>query len=343
MHHDRAHRGRFLGAAVALLGGLVMPLAGAAEPTTLKIATIAPKGSVYHRVLQDLGEAFRGARGAPARAIVYPDGVQGTEADMVRRMRVGQVDAALLTVVGLNEIDPTVSALQFMPMVFRTWEEVDYVREKLRPVLTEKLASKGFVVLLWGDAGWVHFFMRERMTLPDEFARARIFAWSGDNAQIGLMKTLGYRPVGLPISDIVPALETGMIDVVPVVPIWALVGQLDRLTRYMLPVHWVPIVGAAVMRKATFDALAPATRSALLAAASKAEGQLRATRVSQDAESIRAMQGRGLEVLPLDAEADKAWRALAARAWPHVRGGLVPAEMFDRVQSLLAQYRADHP
>lgn len=311
-----------------------------AEPIQLKIATLAPKGSLYQRVLQDLGEAFRAARGANAKATIYPDGVQGTEADMVRRMRIGQLDGALLTVVGLNEIDPAVAGLQFMPMMFRDWDEVDHVREKLRVSLEEKLSAKGFVVLFWGDAGWVHFFTRERLSTPEQFRKARIFAWSGDNKQIGLMKSLGYQPVGLPISDIVPALETGMVDVVPVVPIWALVGQFDRTARYMLPVRWVPIVGAAIMRKATYDALSPAVREALQASARKAGDQLRLHRVKQDEESIAAMKARGLEITPVTPDVAQAWQGLAETAWPKVRGTMVPDDTFDRVKALVTEYRA---
>ena len=73
---------------------------------------------------------------------------------MVRRMRVGQLNGAMLTVVGLTEIDGSVAALQKMPLVFRSWEELDYVRDKLRPDLDKRFFDKGFVVLAWGDAGF---------------------------------------------------------------------------------------------------------------------------------------------------------------------------------------------
>ena len=92
-----------------------------ADPALIKIATVAPKGSIYHRVLQETGQAYREATGGRGRVVVYPDSLQGTESDTVRRMRVGQLDASMLTVVGLSEIDPAVAALQFMPMMFRSW------------------------------------------------------------------------------------------------------------------------------------------------------------------------------------------------------------------------------
>jgi TRAP-type C4-dicarboxylate transport system substrate-binding protein len=335
------HSLRLLGPIAAVMLWLVAgPAAGAERGPTLKIATIAPKGSLYHRVLQDVGEAYRNALGGQGRAIVYADSIQGTEPDTVRRMRVGQLDVSMLTVVGLNEIDPAVTALQFMPMVFRNWDEVDYVRDGLRSVLEERLAAKGFIVLFWGEAGWVQFFTKTRITLPEEYKRTRIFMWAGDVNQIDIMKSLGYNPVSLQVTDLLPGLESGMIETAPVAPMWALFGQIDRVTRYMLPINWVPIAGATVMRRQTFEALPPAAREAVVAASKKAGEQLRAHRTQQDNECIRAMEARGLVVLPLTPDIEAAWRKVAEQAWPRVRGSMVPADMFDRVHVLLAEFRA---
>ena len=320
---------------IALLG---IVDAGAGE--VIKIASIAPSGSLYHRVLQEVAESYRRSQGPGARAVVYADSLQGTEADTVRRMRVGQLDGSMLSIVGLSEIDRSVAALQFMPMMFRSWDEVDYVREALRPELEEKLSAKGFVVLLWAEAGWVQFFTTEAISHPEEFKRSRIFAWDGAPAQVSLMKSLGFRPVALPITDILPGLETGIIDTVPVTPMWALAGQLDTVTRYMLPINWVPVVGALVLRKRTFDSLRPNVREAVMTAARTGADKLRAHRATLDEKSIRAMGDRGLTVQPLTPAVEQAWRDVAAQAWPRLRGTVVPADTFDKVQLSLRTYRA---
>lgn len=330
------------GCVAAIIAALAMGSA-LAQQATVKVATIAPKGSIYHRVLQEMGESYRRASGVQARFLIFTDSIQGTEADTVRRMRVGQLDASMLTVVGLTEIDPSVAALQYMPMMFRSWEELDYVREQLRPELEGKLAAKGFAVLIWGEGGWVQFFTKEPIVHPEEFKRARIFAWSGDLIQPAIMKSLGYHPVSIPISDILPGLETGMLDTVPVAPLWALVGQFDRVTHYMLRVNWVPIVGATVMRRQTLDGMKPEAREALLAASRKASEELRAHRAAQDEDSIRAMEARGLKVQPLTPQLEQEWRVIAQRSWPQVRGTMVPAETFDRVRTILAEYRKGRP
>lgn len=310
-----------------------------AQGLTLKVATVAPRGSVYHRVLQEMGEKWRAAEGANARFIVYTDSAQGPEAETVRRMRVGQLSASMVSIVGLSEIDESVGVLQFMPLTFRSWEEVDYVREKLRPELEQRLRAKGFTVLFWGEGGWVQFFSKTPLTTPEQYRSSRIFAWAGSAVQVDLMKSLGYRPVVLELSDILPSLQTGMIDTVPAAPLWALVGQFDRTAPYMLRINWVPIVGAVVISSKSLDAMSPAGRAALLAAAAEAGETLRSHRNTRDEEIIKAMEQRGLKVLTPTPDVEQAWQDLAHKAWPRVRGGMVPAEMFDEVQRLLAEFR----
>ncbi len=336
--HRKALSGRLAAATLSLS---VFTAGAADQALTLKIATVAPKGSMYHRVLQDMGEKWRMAEGGNSRFIVYTDSAQGAEADTVRRMRVGQLSASMVSIVGLSEIDPSVSALQKIPLMFRSWEEVDYVREKLRPDLEQRLRAKGFVVLFWGEGGWVQFFSKSPLTSPEQYKSSRIFQWAGDNAQVELMKSMGYRPVVLELTDILPSLQTGMIDTVPSAPLWALVGQFDRTAPYMLRINWVPIVGAVVMSAKTWDALSPAGRTALTKAAAEAGEALRAQRHTRDEEIIRAMEQRGLKVLTPTPEVERAWREFAGKTWPRVRGTMVPAEMFDRVEELLAEYRGE--
>jgi len=145
----------------------------------LRIGTMAPKNSVYHRQLLEVGQAWRKAEG-DGKVLVYPDGSQGGEADMVRRMRINQLQGGLLSVAGLETIEPGIAALQLMPLMFRSWEEVDYGREKLRAGMEQKFFDKGFVILAWGDAGWVRFFSKQPAVTPADFKGMKFFAWGAE-------------------------------------------------------------------------------------------------------------------------------------------------------------------
>ena len=328
---------------LALLFAALPVLDAAAQDVKIRLGTLAPRGTTWHRALLEMGDKWRAGQGAGATFIVYTDGSQGSESDMVRRMRVGQLNAALLSVVGLNDIDDSVTALQKMPMIFRSWEELDYVREKLRPTLEKRFLDKGFVVLCWGDAGWVRFFSKSPVTSPTDLRKLKLFAWAGDSAQADIMKALGYQPVVLEISDILPGLQTGMINMVPSTPFYALVGQFYGHAPYMLDMNWVPIVGAVVVTRKAWESMSPSAQKALRQAADAGGAQLRAISRRENEEAVEAMKKRGLKVQPLTPEIEAEWRTVAEQAYPLVRGRMVPAPLFDEVQQALREYRAAQP
>jgi TRAP-type transport system periplasmic protein len=321
-----------------LLGALVGAVQ--AEAVKLRVGALAPRGTAWHRSLLEMGEKWRAAEGPGAEFTVYGGGSQGGEADMVRRMRLGQLNAAMLTVVGLTEIDASVSALQKMPLVFRSWDELDHVREKLRPALEKRFLERGFVALCWGDAGWVRFFSKSPAARPQDYQRMKIFAWAGDAPQADIMKNLGYQPVVLEVADILPGLQTGLVNMVPSTPFWALTLQFYPHAPHMLELDWAPLVGAVVVTRKAWDGMTPAGREALAKAGADMGVQLRALSRREHQESVDAMQKRGLKVQRLTPEIEAEWRNAAEKMYPAVRGGMVPAELFDEVQRLLREYRA---
>ncbi len=324
----------------ALCFGLALALNSFAAEPQLRIGTLAPKNSLYHRQLMELGEAWRAAQGGHGKYLVYPDGSQGGETDMVRRMRIGQLQGGLLSVVGLREIEPSIAALQNMPMMFRSWEEVDYVREKMRPAMERKFLDKGFVVLAWGDAGWVRFFTKEAAFVPNDFKKMKFFAWGAEADQQEIMKSLGYTPVPLETADILPAIQTGMINAVPSTPYFALATQIYTTANNMLDLNWAPVVGALIITKKSWDELSPEGQAAVREAGARAGVQLR-TRARQEVdEAVEAMKKRGLTVNKPNAEQMKEWNALAEGLYPRIRGKLVPAEQFDEVLGYLKAFRA---
>jgi TRAP-type C4-dicarboxylate transport system substrate-binding protein len=225
-------------------------------------------------------------------------------------------------------------------MGFRNFDEVDYVGEKLRPLLEERLAGKGFVVLFWSDAGWVRFFSNQPVMHPDDMRKLKLFTWSGSPEQVGLYKSAGFNAVPLETVDIVPSLQTKLIDAVPAPPFFAMVSQIDSRAPYMLELNWAPLVGALVVRKETWDKIPAETRARLLTAAATAGREIKAISRREMNESVTAMEKRGLKVTKVTPAVEAEWRALAEAVYPRIRGPIVPAEIFDETLRILAEYRA---
>jgi TRAP-type C4-dicarboxylate transport system substrate-binding protein len=246
----------------------------------------------------------------------------------------------VLTVSGLSEIDPSVGALQKMPLMFRSLDEAAYVRAKLAPELDQRFADKGFVVLFWTDAGWVRFFSREQGMLPQDFKKMKLLVTAGDTDQFDVSKAIGLNPVLLEWSDALGQLEAGKVDVLATVPLHALTSQFNLVTKHMLEVNWLPLVGALIIRKPTWEGLTPAEREAMLQAAAQCGKEFQTQGRQENQEALESMKKRGLQVHAVDSETENQWRQFSEGIYPKIRGRIVPADTFDRVVEILRDYRS---
>jgi TRAP-type C4-dicarboxylate transport system substrate-binding protein len=287
-----------------------------------------------------MGEQWRLASGGSVKLVIFPDGTQGSEADMVGLMQTGNLDAGLLTGVGLSEIEPAVTALQSMPMSFRSLEEVDYVGEKLRPQLEARLLAKGYVVLFWGDSGWVQLFSKAPVVHPDDLRKLKVFCGAGSADEYDLWKSSGFNPVSLETTGIPQGLLSGTISAVPTVPIFALAAQLDSQAKYMLELKWAPLVGAAVVHKKAWDKVPAEAREAMLKIAVEIGQQVKTAGRAESDAAVAAMVKRGLTVQKLTPEVDAEWVAVIDKLRDRIRGKVVPADVFDAAQAALKEYRS---
>jgi TRAP-type C4-dicarboxylate transport system substrate-binding protein len=206
--------------------------------------------------------------------------------------------------------------------------------------MEKKFLDKGFVVLGWGDAGWVRFFSKEAAVRPDDYKHMKFFAWGSEQEQQSIMKSLGYTPVPLETADILPSIQTGMINVVPSTPYFALASQIYNTAPHMLEINWAPIVGALVVTSKAWDAMKPEAQVALRTAGDKAGLQMRTQARKEVDEAVEAMKKRGLIVHTPNAAEMKEWNTLAEALYPRIRGSMVPADTFDEVFKHVKAYRA---
>jgi TRAP-type C4-dicarboxylate transport system substrate-binding protein len=317
---------------------------GATQPAraaqwNLRVATVAPPGTSFHKHFESLAAEWKKAPGGGVAMNIYP-GTQGGEETIVQRMRLRQLQGGMLSAAGLGKVDEAVTALQLMPMAFRSWDEVDHVRGKLEPLLEKRFADAGYVVLFWADAGWVRFFSKKPLLRVGELRGMRIMATAGMPKAIELQKKY-YNPVILEADKVLLGLKNGMIDAVPVPPFLANALQVATEAKHMLDMKWVPVVGAMVLDKKLWDSFPPATQTYLRDTAAVAGGRIREESRREDDAAIAAMQQKqGLQVTTMDEAVMAEWLAEVERTKPALRGQIVPADMFDLVLASLKEFRS---
>ncbi len=305
----------------------------------INLGTIAPQGSSAHQALLEMRDGWRQAPEGGVRLVIYPNGVQGGEADMVRLMRIDLLQAGLFTAVGISKIEPGVSALQNMPMVFRSLEEYDFVSKRLRPKLEARIEDQGYMVLFWVDAGWIRFFSKTPLVYPDDLLTMKLFVWAGSHGQANILTSMGFHPVMLETADIVPGLQTGLIDSVALPPIYALATQTDIRAPYMLKLNYAPLMGAALIRKATWERIPKGARKILRDSAKTAGKEINTKARAESNESVKAMEKRGLKVQKVTPDIERVWIERAEVIYPRIRGTEVPEDVFDEVIRLLGEFR----
>lgn len=321
--------------ALALLAG-ALP---APAQVVVKMATLAPDGSTYHLILKEMAEKWKTATQGRVVVRLYPGSVAGDDSDVVRKMRLGSLNAGLLTSAGVSAVDKSVMALQ-VPMLYSSYEEVDHVLSVYGPKLEASLEAKGFVVLNWADAGWVRFFTKTPVRTPDELKPLKLFAWGNDTEYTEIWKNAGFSPVPLPSTEISTALQTGLVSALPTTPQAAVLLQWYQHAKNMTDVKWALLLGATMIGKPTWDKISPEDQKAIRAASAEAGARLRAESRASEERDVAAMQKRGLNVVAVDAKTEALWRAAAEAAYPKARGKIVPEAAFDEARKILADFRA---
>ncbi|MCH7630298.1 MAG: TRAP transporter substrate-binding protein DctP [Proteobacteria bacterium] len=322
----------------AILSLIALIWADQALAQTIKLGTLAPEGSVWHNVLRDMAEDWRELSNGRIQVRIYPGGVAGDDADMVRKVRIGQLQAAALTGEGLSNIAEEISVFQ-MPMLLRSDAELDFVRDRLAPSLEALLEQKGFKVLYWSEVGWVYLFSNKPVRRPADLKPLKIWVWAGDAAWADALKDAGYRPVPLPATEIHMALQSGLVDAFSTTPVAALSFQWFGQAKNMMAMKWAPLTAAVVISTRAWERIPEDLRPEIMAAAQRAGDKAKIQIRSLEAEAIAAMEGYGLTVNQVTPEMAAEWRAEIEATYPKLLGKSIPEDIYNQVAALLEEYR----
>lgn len=316
----------------------LIPSPSASAQTVVKLATLVPDGSVWHEILLDQMQRWESSSDGAVEVRIYPGGVAGDDPAVVRKMRVGQFQVAALSVEGLVDIDDAFRVFQ-IPMFYESPDEAFHVLEALTPVLRNRLEAKGFVLLNWGYGGWVHLYSKGPIRTVEELRSQKMFLWGGDERSMRISRDVGLQPVGLPATDIMMGLQTGMIDAMATTPLAALAFQWFRLAGYQLDPGVSPLIGGTVMTQRAWDGLPEKARAAVRATADPTYQRIRTEVEKAEREAVEVMKARGLTVttVPID---DPAWRAVVDGIADGSRNELVPPDVYDLALRARNAYRA---
>ncbi len=297
-----------------------------AAAVTLKVATLAPAGSVWMQEMQAAAEVVAKQSAGRVELRFYPGGVMGDTPALLRKMQLGQLHGAAVT---LGEMASTVGdgELYSMPFLFRDQTEYDALRPELDRRIAEQYTAKGLVLAGTTNSGFVYLYSLHRAASAAELAAvARVWAPQGDNVTIGTLEKAGIRAVPLPISEVYTALQTSMVDTVVNTMSGLIALQWHSRVRYMIDLPIGLAVGGVVFLERALAPLAAADRELLIAETSDALRRLDRRVAAENADARAALAGAGIEIIP-PADGSRAEWEVKAR---EVRTELIAAGKIDQ-------------
>jgi TRAP-type C4-dicarboxylate transport system substrate-binding protein len=309
---------------------------------TIKFATIAPEGSSWLNVMREYDAAVRKESGGRVGFRIYHSGAQGDERSVLRRIRLGQLDAGGFAGVGMGEIAPKVRILD-APFLARSYEESDYLYQKFDGEFRQAFEEGGFVLLGWAEVGFVHVFTNVPITRPDDLKRIKMWAWEGDPVADAIFRTLGVSPIPVAFPDVMTSLQTGLIDAFYAPPYAAVALQWHTRAKFVVDVPLAISAGAVLMAKRAFDRLSPDLQEILLRNGTIYMSKLTQISRKDNREAFQQLTKAGLRVQKVDGNDVAYYVDVGRRARRALVGRLYNEEFLVRVERALEEFRNNRP
>jgi TRAP-type transport system periplasmic protein len=313
-----------------------------APALTIKLGSLAPAGSPWELGLKRVAAEWEKISGGTINLKIYSGGVAGDEVDMVRKMRIGTLNAALITVSGLQGIFKGVKTLSY-PLLLHSDGELAYVLDKMKPFFDAELQKRGFKAVMWSPGGWVYLFSRAPVKTPDDLRRQKLWVWSGDPDEIQAYQNAGFQTITLASTDLMTSLQGGMVDALAASPLVAASSQWFGIAGNMSALKLGPLWGAAIVSTKTWAEVPADMQPKLIEAARRVFDALLPDVVKADGEAVAVMQKYGLKIHPVTPEAEEAWVGVLSKTFSGLVGKMYDRDSFLMTKKYLDEYLALHP
>jgi len=318
---------------------LLLMLSPASEARTFKIATVAPDGTAWMKKIREGAQLIKEKTQGRVKFKFYTGGIMGSDKSVLKKIRIGQLHGGAVTGGSLAEIysDAQIYSLPFM---FQTFEEVDYVRKTMDPMIRQGLQAKGMKVLGISEGGFAYFMSRTPVRKVEDLSSLKNWLPEGDPITQTIYETVGVSPVPLPLSDVYTGLQTGLIDTVGGPQTGAIAFQWHTKVKYITDIPLVYLVGMLALDEKAFNKISPDDQKIVETTMAKVLKELDVINRNDNIMAREALKQQGIEFINLTAEEEKRWRKLADDTMVSLaKKGFYTEGMYNVLTSLLKEFR----
>ena len=328
---------------VLLSSVCLQPRPGLAEPVVIKFATLAPEGTPWMNIMEEMNREVQEKSGGQVAFRFYAGGVAGDERDVIRKIRINQLHGGAFSGFGLGEVLPEIRVLE-LPLLFRDGQEADHVATALFEHFTAAFAQKNFVLLGLNDAGSVYVFSKDPVRTKADMARSKIWTWQGDPLPQAIFKAYGVVPVPLSLPNVLPSLQSGLIDACYGTPLTVLALQWFTKVKYRTSLAITNVMGALVLSDTLWQQLSAEQQTLVRETVHKYNAKAVMNMRQYETKALTLLQTTaGIETIPVAEEEVTRLQQVSAQVRQELVSKLYPQELLERVLALRDAYRQKQP
>lgn len=320
---------------------LMILIAVPAASLTVKLGSVVPAGSDWDLALKQLANDWQTITNGQVKVKIYAGGIAGNEENMIQKMRINQLDMAVLTAIGMNKIVPETFVLS-LPFLMDNDEEVQFMLDEIAPEFDSNFSEKGFEVLMWASTGWVRFFSRDKATTPDMLRRQKIAVDGNETEMMDAWKSLNFHVIPMGINDTLSGLQSGMIDAFYAPPMGAASYQWFALAKHMNEMPVSPLLGGIVISKRTWNRIPSRYHEQLKQSVVNINSKFNQYSEEMNDEAIKVMLANGLQIDSITDRDKIEWVNLFDEDYSSMvgPGRLIPSATLNMVKARLGEFRA---
>lgn len=315
-------------------------MSGAATAKTIKIATAAPDGTTWMKEMKKGAKKIEDKTQGRVKLKFYPGGVMGNNSSIHRKIRIGQLHGGAFTAGALAHIYQDIQ-IYSLPMLFKSFDEVDYVRSKMDVKLKQGLEDNGFVLLGISEGGFARILSNTAVHNLAEIRATKTWVPEGDALIQESFNTLGISPISLPLSDVFTGLQTGLLDTISANSTAVIAFQWHTKVSHLIDVPLIYITGTLAIEKKEFNKISKADQSIIKKEMAIVFKVLDKLNRADNKNAHQALKNQGIKFIIPNKEELDLWESLAKKATANlVRKGIVSRPIVDEVMQHLQDYRS---
>lgn len=320
---------------LALVGLTALPV----QARTFKIATLAPEGTTWMKEMRAGAETISERTEGRVKLKFYPGGVMGNDQSVLKKMRIGQLQGGALTGGSVASIYPD-SQIYSLPFLFKSYEEVDYVRARIDARIGQGLEENGLVTVGLSEGGFAYIMSNNPIRSTEALARQKVWLPEGDIISETVFKAMNVSPIPLPIADVYTGLQTGLIDTIGSIPTAAIAFQWHTKMKALTEIPLVYLTGLLVLDKKAFMRMSDADQQVVREVMRTTFKTLDAKNRADNKSALQALKKQGIEFVKPDTEELKHWRNIARESTRSLgEAGVYSPEMLGLVNGYLQEFR----